>query len=295
MLSPPNAAGFAGANLLGDRLVRLTYLDEAGVSNPAQEPFLVVAGVMLDPDRHYGALDARLRALAEECFPLERSDVLRHARAFGRPFIFHAKDVWHGSGFFPRDDTLNWPLHRRRKVFEALSKNPEKFSLNIVWGAVDRQALLRSDEAKGLSRKDLEGNAHALAYFHTMRRVDNWMIENAPREYTMLYAEDRREVRDYVDIIHTMCVDRSIDETAPSTAFGSTHIAEPVAWIEKSRSAILQVADHCAFIIKRKLQGCKHIGPYFENIRPMIWSKSTEARMPHYRPLPSYVFDRTDV
>ena len=100
-LAPHDRCGLAGARLLGERLVRVTFLDEAGVSNPREEPFLVVAGIMLDPDRHYGTLDARLRTLAEECFPPERSEVLAQVRALGRPFIFHAKDVWHGSGFFP--------------------------------------------------------------------------------------------------------------------------------------------------------------------------------------------------
>ena len=276
--------------------MRVTFLDEAGVANPKQEPFLVVAGIMLDPDRHYGALDAKLRALAEECFPPERSEVLAHVRAYGRPFIFQAKDVWHGSGFFPREEERGpihgWSLVRRMKVFEALSKNPEKFSLNVVWGAVDRRMFFEVQKAK--PSKKTESFLHALAYFQTMRRVDSWMIENAPREHTMLYAEDRPEVKSYLDIVHTMCVDRSVDENAPSHAFSSTHIFEPVAFVPKDRSAILQVADHCAFIIKRKLQGCQHIGPYFENIRPMIWSKATAASMPHMRPLPEYVFDQME-
>jgi hypothetical protein len=239
-----------------------------------------------------------LRELAEECFPPKRSDVLAQVRALGRPFIFHAKDVWHGTGFFPREEAAGpingWSRPRRLKVLEALSKNPEKFSLNVVWAAVDRRGFLESHDAKGLQKKELEGLAHAHAYFHTIRKIDNWMIENAASEYTTIYAEDRREVRSYLDLVHTMCVDRSVDENAPTTAFSSTHIAEPVAFVAKHRSPILQVADHCAFIIKRKLQGCKDIGPYYENIRPMIWSKSTEASVPHYRPFPSYVFDRAD-
>jgi hypothetical protein len=293
-MAHPQRYGLGGADLQGERSVRVTFFDEAGVSNPQQEPFLVVVGIMIDPDKHYGALDARLRDLAEECFPSARSMVLDHVRALGRPFIFHAKDAWHGSGFFPREDTLNWPLKKRMKVFEALSKNPEKFSLNIIWSAVDRKAHLESEEAKSLPKKDVEGQLHAYAYFHAMRRVDSWMIENAPREYTMLYAEDRPEVKSYIEIVHTMCVDRSVNENAHPNAFSSTHIIEPVAFVPKHRSAILQVADHCAFIIKRKLQGCKHIGPYFENIRPMIWFKETEASMPHFRPLPEYVLNQLE-
>jgi hypothetical protein len=132
--------------------------------------------------------------------------------------------------------------------------------------------------------RELEGALHAGAYFHVMRKIDCWMIENAPGEYVFLYAEDRPEVRSYIDVVHSMCTNRSIDENAPVNTFGSTHIADPVAFVKKHRAAVLQVADHCAFMIKRKLQGCKHIGQYYENIRPMIWDKSTEASG-----LPSYL------
>jgi hypothetical protein len=272
MLSPSSGCGFGGGALIGERAVRITCLDEAGVSNPEQEPYLVVAGVMIEPDRRYGPLDMRLRSLAEEYLP---ADLLEQTRAAGHPFVFQAKHVWHGEGAFPRDDEINWYLGRRMKVFNELSKIPEKFSLNIVWAALDRQAFLAAN--KDRPAKDLEGMLHAGAYFHVMRKVDSWMIENAPREYTLIFAEDRPEVRSYIEMVHAMSTDRSLDENAHPNAFGSTHIAEPVAFVKKHRSAVLQVADHCAFIIKRKLRGCKHIQKYYANIEPMIWSKSTDA------------------
>jgi hypothetical protein len=37
--------------MCGETEVRLIYLDEAGVSNKAQEPWLVVGGVIVDADR----------------------------------------------------------------------------------------------------------------------------------------------------------------------------------------------------------------------------------------------------
>jgi hypothetical protein len=40
--------------LRGDKIVRLVYLDEAGISNPKDEPFLVIAGIAVNADRPAG-------------------------------------------------------------------------------------------------------------------------------------------------------------------------------------------------------------------------------------------------
>src|SRR5207248_3428237 len=39
---------FDGGLLRGDKIVRLVYLDEAGISNPKDEPFLVIAGIAVN-------------------------------------------------------------------------------------------------------------------------------------------------------------------------------------------------------------------------------------------------------
>ena len=60
--------------------MRFIYLDEAGISNPANEPYLVVAGVIIDADHQWMAVEPHLHVLAETCAPQPR-----------RPnFVFHA-------------------------------------------------------------------------------------------------------------------------------------------------------------------------------------------------------------
>ena len=44
----------------GDDLVRLIYLDEAGISNPAHEPFLVVAGILIHGDKQWKLIEGDL-------------------------------------------------------------------------------------------------------------------------------------------------------------------------------------------------------------------------------------------
>src|SRR5262245_40018242 len=117
---------------LGRRLMRVTYLDEAGTANKAHEPYLVVAGVIVDPDRDYAGIDAALRRLGDRCFP-DGEGLPEGTAVFGKPLVFHAKDAWHGSGIFPR---LTWPLAKRMEVLRELSEIPWKFGLAVVYGAV---------------------------------------------------------------------------------------------------------------------------------------------------------------
>lgn len=270
---------FSGGPLLGQQLVRITYLDEAGVSNQHEEPYLVVAGIIIEPDRSYTRVEAYLRELREQYFP-DGEGLPDEALAYGRPFIFHAKDVWHGSGAFPRE---KWPLQKRMKIFNDLSKIPRDFNLPIVWGAIDRNKHWESENFK--TRRDADKRAHGLAFFLAARRVDQWMREQAPTEFTLLFAEDRAEVKQYIDTAHAIYTDRETYTWDHSDAFHSLHIIEPVSFVRKAQSPILQIADHCAFIIKRKLQGCKYVRPYYSNIRPKLWSDMSpgdglEVRVP---------------
>lgn len=253
--------------------MRITYLDEAGTANKDHEPYLVVAGVIVDPDLTYAEIDRTLRRLGKKYFPDLNEEPLVSARTWGKPLVFHAKDIWHGSGLYPRDQ---WPLQKRLALLEELSQIPKKFNLTVVWGAIDRKEHALAAAQRKLSKKRAESEAHAMAFMRAMRRVDSWMVERAHREYTIAYAEDRKDVREYIELVHGIYTDRSFDD-APDEAFISSHIIEAVSFVKKERSAVLQIADHCAFIIKRKLQKCPKIEPYFNNLSPTIWEKSSQG------------------
>jgi hypothetical protein len=78
------------APLFGQNLVRLIYLDETGTTSRAT--FLSVAGVILHGDYEWPGVDERIVALIERYIP--EPDRLG--------FVFHATDIFHGSGYFDR-------------------------------------------------------------------------------------------------------------------------------------------------------------------------------------------------
>src|SRR5436190_43243 len=118
--------GLFGGRLCGDRLVYLAYIDEAGISNPQHEPFLVVAGVIVHADKKQLAVSRHLDRLVRRFIPPDKQD----------GFVFHATEIFGGVGkLFNRED---WPLPKRLEIADALAAIPASFGLPIVYGAVER-------------------------------------------------------------------------------------------------------------------------------------------------------------
>lgn len=263
--------------------MQLVYLDEAGVSNKAHEPYLVVAGIIVNADKKWKKLERHFLTLAEELVP-------DYVPFYGRQFIFHAKDIWHGTGLFDRN---KWPLKTRLKILERLAEVPAKFDLPIVIGYIDR---LKHDKycqerQPSIPQSRRDQWAHVEAFLSAAKRVEKWMQINASDEVAMMIAEDTENVKKIVDAVHSSYTDRSPQfevkkgevqvrmessrEKADSwwykeKPFKSEYIVDAVHFAKKESSLLLQIADHCAFFSKRKLMKCKYISPFYDLIAPQV-------------------------
>jgi hypothetical protein len=99
----------------GSKIVRLVYLDEAGISSKEDEPFLTVAGIIVDADSKLNSIENHLERL-----------VMRHIPAQHREgFVFHATELFNGGGkVFRREkpDFIGphqWPLVRRLAIADV--------------------------------------------------------------------------------------------------------------------------------------------------------------------------------
>jgi hypothetical protein len=83
----PNARALGGGVLSGDKLVRYVYLDETGTGDPAKEPFVIVAGVMIHAvASEWKAVENHLKFLADGfALPEDRPG-----------FCFHANELFTG-------------------------------------------------------------------------------------------------------------------------------------------------------------------------------------------------------
>jgi hypothetical protein len=165
--------------------VRLVFMDEAGISNPEQEPYVVVSGVIVDADKKLVAVERHLDSLVQRFIPQEHHS----------DFVFHAKELFNGGGkVFKRDDPA-WPLQKRLEIADALAAIPKRFRLPLVFGWVERKGFGQRFHARDLPLRDETLGAHVVAFTTAAMLTEMWMRQNTHSEVCMLVVENNNEAR----------------------------------------------------------------------------------------------------
>jgi hypothetical protein len=77
--------------------VRLVYMDEAGISKAAEEPFTVVAGVVVHADHQLNCVESALERI-----------LIRHIPERVRDgFVFHATELFNGGKTLRREKMIS--------------------------------------------------------------------------------------------------------------------------------------------------------------------------------------------
>jgi hypothetical protein len=256
MLQPRSISG--APIEIWNRRVRLIYLDEAGISNPDEEPYLVIAGIIINPDQDWIALQRHLQSLVRK--------YLGHLPTQDRDnFVFHAKDIFHGSGHFPR---ATWDRSKRMELLVTLSEIPKRFHLPVVFGFVSRSvaAAIYRGTFSGISESEILDLSHADAFAQVARSVDDWMEKNAPSEVAMLIGERSGRIDNLLKAIHH-AYSRYSDYVEKYTI---KNIVDTVHFAGKKESVLLSIADMCAFIVKRRLAGKQDVDECFKQIHSRV-------------------------
>ncbi len=254
---PPS---LGGGFLTGDRIVRMAYLDESGVAQ--DEPFLVVAGTILDADRQWRVVQKYLHELRDEFIP--------EGRPKGR--IFHATDIFHGSKHFTRSA---WSQELRYELLEKLVSIPDKFDLPIVCGVVRKDDLPPFYVQRKTPAKISE-SCQAMSFNFCSISVDRWMKLSAePDEVALIIAEDRPEVRTimrgmlrFAQNPPDFLLQFLHDDERPYLPL--TSIVDTVHFAGKMDSSPLQIADACAFAIMRYLRRGKDSERFYAHIKKRL-------------------------
>jgi Protein of unknown function (DUF3800) len=270
--------------------VRFVFLDEGGISR--DEPFAVVAGVFVNGDAQLIPLENELERIKQKHIPKE----------YQQGFIFHAMDIWSGSGRIFKDRE-KWPLPRRLAILHDLARIPCRFAIPIVYHAFERRKFIptaKEIERAGRLPTDYERHVaiHATAFCTTILRTEEIMRVKWSSEVAQLVAEDNDQARSLVRGTQEIFLD-------PSRADGPLHenakvllplrsIRGPVHFANKSESKPLQLADVCAFIIRGHEAKHPHNPPLYRRIRRCLAliSFNDVYLGPEIGAAPPYVFSR---
>jgi hypothetical protein len=228
--------------------MRLVYMDEAGVSSPEQEPFLVVTGIIVDADKSLIAVERYLDKLAARYIPAEMRD----------GFIFHATELFGGRGKVFKKDDSRFSLSTRLEIADQIAAIPKRFNLHVAMGYVERAGFPINEDLRvsATSPKDKTIAAHVTAFTICSMQVEHWMRKNASNEVCMLIVEDNQQARTLIKQTQSYHQDgrilNSLDEKA-RLHFPLRKIKEDPLFQSKRQSSILIVADFFAYVFKRKM------------------------------------------
>lgn len=244
---------FSGYVLAGGRLLRHVFIDEAGVA--AQEPVAVVAGVITLPDEHWGQLREHLAAIARDHLPA----------ADRAGFVFHAKDIFHGSGYFQRD---KWPLDVRLEILRRIlgARTSIGFSVSIGFN--------RREDGKYKNEQGYALVRHLTAYASCIAGCEAYIREfGSADEVAILVCEDTPDAKRHIRDVHHDLISPNPEFPAMRDLFPFRHIVDTVHFAEKDRSPLLQFADAYAFAFRRHLGGYSHSEPLMDAIGhgPVNW------------------------
>lgn len=226
--------------------MRIAYLDEAGIAGPPQEPIVVVAGVIVHAEEQLLAIEARLREIVAAHLPEKDRE----------GFILHCIELFSGGKTLKREE---WDRERRWKIIDDLVQVPKQFNLPVIFSYVDLEVLKK--RRPHLDKRELIIAGQTISAMNCVCGIERYIREKTPeKELGIVIYENNDTARNAVRDMHNYMRDPKLivgDVPNPmARILPLTRVVEAATFAEKSESSLLQLADICAFVIKRRMM-CK--------------------------------------
>jgi hypothetical protein len=226
--------------------VRYIYLDEAGWSQT--EPVTVVTGVIVHADTQIIPFEDDLRTVLSTV-PEQYRD----------GFIAHAKSIW-GDPIYRE----GWSRAKRRRFMRRIVRIPSLFGGAIAIGVCKRST---PNDASGRWRTDV---FHLMqAFGHCLASAD-YFLRNfcGPSEVATVVADEitvkgaqgglrrmLRHLQKNTEIVPFKVLNSREGDGEGFNEQRITRVRDTVHFVDKEYSPLLQIADHCAFGVRRFLEG----------------------------------------
>lgn len=236
--------------------MRLVYLDEAGISD--REPFAVVCAVVVDSDRQLKGLEAGLSDLADKCAPPGKR----------RGFIFHATELYGGGKTLVRGES---PPEHGRGFLKTLLQIPADNGMEVAMHFIEKAELTGDFRPSKASERAVL--YHTMAFIGCAVGIEMLMRTSYPNEVAHLVAEDNSQSRRLLRDAHNFLKNAELVAALPSDIRGVLpfqHIVDGLFFAEKTESSALQLADACAFTIRRHLECRNDAAEYYDLLVPAL-------------------------
>jgi len=254
-----------------EKPVRFTYVDEAGISRRDQEPFLVVAGVIVHVDNDLNGIENQLQRLFDRHIP----------KRLRNDFVFSAKEVFNGGKYLKREKDnfigpREWPIERRHEIARDILRVLIKFKLPVAIGFMDRATFLDDfDLPRDFPEHERTIAEHVSTYLTCAMMVEHWMRQNASNENCFMVVENTDNARKMITDVQHHHQSKEMQlrwDSIGSVSFPLRKIKHNPHFEPKGVNSPLILADFCAYIFKKILMDNKNYDQFFEPFRPLlIW------------------------
>jgi hypothetical protein len=164
-------------------------------------------------------------------------------------------------------------LERRLQIADQFAALPSKLGLHLVFGIVQRDEFPSTFDVQGLKAGDVTALAHVVAYISCAIQVDVWLRTHAPSEVALIIVEDNDRVRATIKKMHNEYQKPNFaDEMGPEVAkfLPFKKIKASPLFEQKEQSIPLQLADFCAYVLKRGLMGDGRFKRFIDPLRSRV-------------------------
>lgn len=256
----------------------VVYFDEAGTGKIEEEPFVVVAGVVVEPDREFKALENDLKEIVRYYIPEEDRE----------GFVFHTTDLFGGRKYWRDRD--RWPKPLRWEILDRLTALIEKYDLPVPYGFVDKQLYVdRAREVLGdIGLNDGMRMAHAAAFSTAAMGVQRLLDRHAKDKnaVAMFVAENLPEMRTFLKRVQYLFKDPEQEVFKIPDGEGLrvplTRVVDTLHFAEKTENSLLQLADVCAFCLKRYIMKRPDSERFIRPILPRTFFMMSDAKLKQF-------------
>lgn len=239
----------SGHSLKGDRRVRFVFADESG--NSAEEPVTVVASVIVHGDTQWKPLANLLAGLVKCHVPTDLQE----------GFVIHGVDLFSGKALKEA-----WPPHKSWAFLDDLLSETRDLpvAIGFCWHLVKSGTKWEGEQAEiypalltdPVMRVQMQ---HALAFLESMSLADRFIDRYHHGELGTVIAEDNKGMRKIIKAMPGIANDALLAHVPPLRSIvGTVHYAA------KDEEPLLQLADVCAFIVRRHLAGLPNVDRFVD-------------------------------
>lgn len=215
---------------------------------------------MIHADDQLGLVEDAIRGLIDTYVP----EPLRDG------FVFHASDLYNGRNLPPELQSEEI----RIGILKQLVSLPKRLNLLVCFGSVWKEKFREFNRCDGMDTQRVNVAIHAAAIAECTVSAEDLMRARAKNEVAALFAENNNEVRcaarETQILMRSAGGSQRLSLVRMNHLLPLKHVKDGINFVTKKESLALQLADACAWTIRKRFTKDPKARLFFDLLDPAI-------------------------